>query len=369
MAHSFSRFCLFSCSVLCVLCVSVFNSFADWPIFRGNALQNGVAATPLPDKLDILWKIQVKDSIESAAAIVGEVVYFGSFDEHLYAVSLKDGSPVWKYKAGPIKAPPSVHKDAVYVGDEEGVFHCVDARTGTTRWTFETDGEITSGANFTEGRVLVGSHDSTLYCLTLDGKLVWKFRTEGPVNGSPVVANNLTFVAGCDSNLHILDVIKGKELAKIDLEGQAGATAAVVGQQLYVGTMANQVKAIDLVKNDVLWTYEPQRAQPFYASAAATDKLVIVGGRDKLVHALDRVKGTLAWTFPTKGRVDSSPVVAGNRVYVGSMDGHLYVLDAAKGTEAQKLDLGRAIVAAPAVANNRLVIGTTDGSLYCLGKK
>jgi outer membrane protein assembly factor BamB len=363
------RFRLFSSSILCVLCVFVVNAFADWPIFRGNALQNGVADTPLPDKLEILWKTKVKDSIESTAAIVGETVYFGSFDEHLYAVSLTDGKEKWKYKAGPIKAAPSVYKNAVYVGDEEGMFHCVDMKTGTRRWTFETGGEITSGANFTGDRVLVGSHDSTLYCLTLEGKLAWKFKTEGPVNGSPVVAKNLTFVAGCDSNLHVVDVAQGKELAKIDLDGQAGATAAVVGQQLYVGTMANQVKAVDLVKNDILWTYEPNRAQPFYASAAVTDNLVIVGGRDKLVHALDRAKGTATWTFATKGRVDSSPVVVGNRVYVGSMDGHLYVLDADKGTELQRLDLGQAIVAGPAVASNRLVIGTTDGSLYCLGKK
>ena len=33
------------------------------PLFRGNALQNGVAQSPLPDKLDIRWKIHVKDGI------------------------------------------------------------------------------------------------------------------------------------------------------------------------------------------------------------------------------------------------------------------------------------------------------------------
>jgi hypothetical protein len=29
---------------------------ADWHIFRGNALQNGVASSALPPKLEILWK-------------------------------------------------------------------------------------------------------------------------------------------------------------------------------------------------------------------------------------------------------------------------------------------------------------------------
>ena len=43
------------------------------------------------------------------------------------------------------------------------------------------------------------------------------------------------------------------------------------GKQLYVGTMTNEVKGIDLVKKAVLWTYESQKAQPFYGSAAVTD--------------------------------------------------------------------------------------------------
>jgi len=77
-------------------------------------------------------------------------------------------------------------------------------------------------------------------------------------------------------------------------------------------------------KAQIAWTFEPQRSQPFYSSAAVTDKLVIVGGRDKLVHALDRAKGKEVWTFPTKGRIDSSPVVVGDRVFVGSLDGNLY---------------------------------------------
>src|SRR5438128_1529386 len=70
---------------------------ADWPLFRGNPLQNGIAQSPLPDTLDIRWKIQVKDGIEAAAAIVKDTVYFGAFDQYLYAVNLPDGKEKWKY--------------------------------------------------------------------------------------------------------------------------------------------------------------------------------------------------------------------------------------------------------------------------------
>src|SRR5262249_24254992 len=148
---------------------------ADWTIFRGNAEQTGIAAgSALPDPLEIRWKMKLKESVEGTAAVVGDTVYVGCLDEHLYALDLADGKVKWKYKAGAIKATISVKDGAVYAGDEDGMFHCVDAKTGATRWNFETGGEITSGANFAGEHILFGGWDSTLYCLTKQGKLAWK---------------------------------------------------------------------------------------------------------------------------------------------------------------------------------------------------
>ncbi|MBM4072783.1 MAG: serine/threonine protein kinase [Planctomycetes bacterium] len=342
---------------------------ADWRLFRGNPQQTGVADVALPEKLDILWKVQLKDGVEGTAAIAGDTVYVGAIGEFLYALDLRTGAEKWKYKAGPITSPASYHDGAVYIGDEDGIFHCVDASSGKKRWSFETNGEISSGANFSDDKIIFTGKDSMLYCLDSKGKLVWKFKTEGPVYGSATVAGGMTFVAGCDSHLHIVDLKTGKEAAKISLEGQAGSTPAAAGDRLFVGTMSNQFLAIDLKKKDIAWIYEPARAQGFYSSPAVTDKLILVGCRDRALHALDRVKGTKVWTFLTRGHVDSSPVVAGKNVLFGSKDGHLYVVDIEKGAEVQKLALGRSIIASPAVSNGRVVIGATDGLLYCLGKK
>ncbi len=343
----------------------------DWPLFRGNSLQTGVATATLPEQLDVLWKFPVKDAIESTAVIVGNVVYFGAMDEHLYALDLATGKEKWKYKAGPIKAPVSYRDNLLYVGDCDGKFHCVDAAKGTQKWVFETEGEIVSGANFAGDKILFGSGDEHLYCLTADGKKEWSFRVAGgPVMGTPAVVGDRTFAAGCDSTLHVIDVAKGKEVASLDLDGQVGASAAVSGDRLYVGTMSNQVLAIDWKKAEVAWKYEAvRRQQAFFSSAALTDSLVVLGSRDKRLHGIERQTGKPAWTFATEGRVDSSPVVVGQRVFVGSDDGKLYVLDLAKGTELKRFDLGGKVAASPAVGGGCLVVGTEKGVLYCLGAK
>ncbi len=194
--------------------------------------------------------------------------------------------------------------------------------------------------------------------------------TSGPVNGSPAVAGDRTFVAGCDSVLHIIDRTKGTELNSVDLGGQAAATAAVFGDKLYVGTMADEVHEVDWKNAALGWTFSPtKRAEPFFASAAVTDSIVVVGSRDKRIRGLDRKTGAEVWTFLTEADVDASPVVVGDRVYAGSLDGKLYVLDLAKGTEVTHYELDSGVSGSPAVAAGRLLVGTEKGTLYCFGAK
>jgi outer membrane protein assembly factor BamB len=346
---------------------------ADWPVFRGNAVQTGVATGELPNPLRVLWRHKAK-AFESSAAIAGGVVYVGCDDEIVYALSLADGKEIWKYKAGAgIKVGVAVSGDSVYAGDEDGKFHCIAAKTGEKRWIFDTQAEITAAANFDGEKVLFGASDNFLYCLDKNtgGKPLWTFKVPGgPVMGSPAIIGGKTFVAGCDSTLHVIDVANGKELESVELSGQVGATPALIGDFLYVGTITNQVQAVDWKKKAVSWTYEAKKKQqPFAASVAATKDLVLGASRDRCLHAIVRATGKSKWIFATDGRLESSPVVAGNRVYVGSNDGKLYVVDLTTGQRIQAIELGtKGILASPAVSDSRLVIGTLDGMLFCLGE-
>jgi outer membrane protein assembly factor BamB len=340
-----------------------------WPVSRRSAEQRGVASSTLPDKLEVLWTFKTDDAIEGAVAVKGGVVYAGSMDENLYAVDLASGKRRWKYKGGPFRAGPAVRGGSVYAGDLDGVLHCVDAAKGTKVWAFEAGAEV-GGINFHDRSILFTSHDEHLYCLSAAGKQLWKFKVDGQIYGSPAVAEGKTFLVGCDSKLHVLDVARGKELRAVDLGGQTGASAAVRADRLYVGTMRDEFLAIDWKKGSLAWTYTPEKRSPgFFSSPAVTDSLVVVGCRDNLVHAIDRKTGKESWTFPTRNKVDSSPVVAGGRVVVGSLDGNLYVLDLASGKLLQRLALDGPVNASPVVVAGKVLIGTQKGTLYCLGAR
>jgi outer membrane protein assembly factor BamB len=342
----------------------------DWLLFRRTPEQTGFTKAKAPEKLDVLWKFTTGDSIESAVAVADGVVFAASMDEHLYAIDLDTGKQKWKYKAGPFKAPPSVRNKLVYVGDLDGYLHCVDAAKGEKKWTFEAGGTEIGGANFHEGNVLFGSHDENLYSVSGMGKENWKFKIDGPIYGSVSVSQGKTFLAGCDSQLHVIDVKTGKADRSVDLGGQSAATAAVMGDVLYVGTMKNEVKAIDWKKGDEVWTYKGGRnTQAFYSSPAVSAQYVVIGNRDNRVHCIDRRTGKGVWRFVTENKVDGSPVIAGSHVVVGSLDAKLYVIDLEKGKEVASLALDGAISASPVVLDGKILIGTQKGTVYCLGKK
>jgi outer membrane protein assembly factor BamB len=86
------------------------------------------------------------------------------------------------------------------------------------------------------------------------------------------------------------------------------------------------------------------------------------------VHAIDIRSGKALWTFRTRARVDSSPAIAGGRVYIGSSDGRFYVLDLASGKKLWEYEGGAALVASPAIGGGRVVIGDYSGHVFCFGQ-
>ncbi|OWK44389.1 PQQ-binding-like beta-propeller repeat protein [Fimbriiglobus ruber] len=361
-----------TCAVL-ALPLAALVPAADWPVSRGDALMTGTSQVKLPDQLAERWVFKCKDSVEAAPAIDNGVAYVASMDKHLYAIDLTSGKEKWRASLGHMKAPPAVRGGRVYVGTIENQFYAVDAATGKVVWTFETGGEIDAGANFYKDTIIFGCHDSSLYCLTADGKKAWDLKIDGPINAASAVVGDRTFATGCsDGALHVVDATNGKDLGTIDLGGQTVGTAAVSGDLVVLGMMTNQVVAADWKTLKKAWEFEPKRRQqPFYASAAVTEKLVVAGSRDKKVYALDRATGKEVWNFVTEGSVDAAPVVVGNRVYVGCLSdmGEFYVLDLNTGKRVQEISLEGAVTGSVGVGPDCIVVGTEKGAVHCLGTK
>jgi eukaryotic-like serine/threonine-protein kinase len=360
--------------LLLILSLSV-ATFADtpadnWGQFRGNHSLTGVSQSNVPNSLKPVWTYEAGESIESSAAIVGGTVFVGSQKGELVALSLENGSVYWKFPTGsPIgESSPAYSGGVVYIGDYGGWINALNASDGRKLWAFKTGGEIKSSPVVVGDRVLIGSYDETLYCLSArSGSLLWKAKTNGPVHSTPGIADGMAFIAGCDEMFRAIRISDGKEVFTVSSGAYTGASPALRDGTAFYGTFDNVVLGVNLTERKIAWRYEhPQRKFPFYSSAAVTASRVVLGGRDKMVHGLT-LTGTSAWTFTTRARVESSPAIAGGRVFVGSNDGRFYVLNLNTGAKLWEFDAGAPLSASPAIANGRIVIGSQDGRLYCFG--
>lgn len=363
-----------------------------WPRFRGDSANTGVATDALPADLKLRWKFDTREArrslapatqsapssqpleepIQSTAAIADGVVYFGCDDGYAYAVALDSGVLRWAYHAGElVQSSPSVCGDLVLFGDDAGVLHAIERASGRKRWTFATEMSLLSGVNWADDdpeRLVVGSYDGWLYCLSPDGRLLWKYETGDRLHATPAVIDGQVLIAGCDGQLHVVKLADGSSVRRVPLGSVTGASAAVTGELAVIPTQGQQVVALRWRDGGRAWVFEDtQRQFPFHASPALVGRRAIVAGRDKRVRSIDLERGTQEWQFMARGRVDSSPVVAGERVFVGSDDGHVYGLSLTTGEVLWQYEIGAGIAASPAIGAGSLVIGATDGILYCFG--
>jgi len=350
-----------------------------WPTFRGGPTCDGVAASELPDKPEVIWRRSFKDtSFEATATIVDGTVYIGALDGgDFYALDLATGEERWKFHTDlGFKAAAAVRDGVVYVGDTDGKFYAFDAATGNVKWSLAIDNEISAGANFyrdklDQDKLLFTCENGNLYCVEpADGKKVWSYSIDNLLRCSPCVAGDRGFLAGCDGRLHIVNLDDGSGVDQIDIQDPTLSTPAAIGDMVYFGTQGSRFCGVKWREKRIDWTFEPKnKGQQVKSSAAVAEGLVVFGGKDKLIHALDAATGAEVWSTPVKAPIDSSPVVAGKRVFIGTDRGQLVSVDLKTGEQVWQYEAGGRFDASPAVAAGKLVIGNDAGDLYCFGAK
>ena len=118
--------------------------------------------------------------------------------------------------------------------------------------------------------------------------------------------------------------------------------------------------------NNLLWNVTT--GAPMGASAAIVGNKVYVPSNDGTVYCLSSADGSQVWTYalPRHPAISSSIAVANGYAYFGSYDSYVYCLDASTGAEAWHFKTGRTVQSSPAVVNGYVYIGSWDRSVYCL---
>ncbi len=189
----------------------------DWPTYRHDQGRSGSTTKPVATDVGVKWTTALGGRL-TAPVIAEGTVYVSQIDQHtIFALDEANGDRKWTFIAGArIDSPPTVYR----------------------------------------GRVVFGSTDGWVYCLTSDGELAWRYRAAPmdrrtmafeqleslwPVSGSVLIRDNTVHcVAGrsifLDGGLRLvrLDLQSGNKLSETLMDEKNPETGNNIQEKLQV---------------------------------------------------------------------------------------------------------------------------------------
>ncbi|HET9014108.1 MAG TPA: serine/threonine-protein kinase [Thermomicrobiaceae bacterium] len=325
-----------------------------------------IATTIEPVTERIVWSVQTGDEVRGTAAITAEHAFIGSYDQHLYALSLADGGILWRFRANRgVIARPLISDDLVIVGAEDHVVYALRAGTGRLAWTFRTAMPVRSSAAGYNDALVVGSDDGYCYCLDAhQGNLLWRQRAWGPIRSSPLINDDLVFVGSDDGSVHCFTATDGRPRWRAPLGRPVMSSPAMASQVLVVGGTDGGLHGLDIRSGARRWTLDTQG--PLIASPRLVGDLVIIGSTDGALYAVSALDGRQQWKQQVANQITATAAIDGGRAYVATVDGNVLCVALEDGETIWSHRIGSPIASSPVLGGGVLIVGALDGKIYGL---
>ncbi|MGH8003951.1 MAG: PQQ-binding-like beta-propeller repeat protein, partial [Limisphaerales bacterium] len=166
------------------------------------------------------------------------------------ALRADDGKPLWNLTLAPLSCPPLAADTVFYLADFEGKLNAIangkvvqSQKQPSALLCLEAAGD----------KLFAGGGDSSVFCFSgLDGKLLWKFKTDGKVR-SLAVGDSLVFFASTIGTVVACSVSRGGKLWERKLEALVNAPLLAAGGVVLVGTAEGRFLALSEKSGEIVW--------------------------------------------------------------------------------------------------------------------
>jgi len=132
---------------------------------------------------NVRWRFNSNMPIGHTPTVVGNTIYFGSYDKKVYALNATTGASAWPSPAtldSGVSTSPIVENGRVFVGSRGGYFYALNASNGSFIWQYPAAnaaplGTIAYSAAYDGTNLYFATNDNYAYALNANtGSLVWK---------------------------------------------------------------------------------------------------------------------------------------------------------------------------------------------------
>ncbi len=285
--------------------ISVGACYYDGKIYAGQ--QGGERFFYCVDATDgsLVWKKAIPGGwVWGSATVDDGLLYIPTVDGHALCMDAQNGHIVWMYPtAKSIPAEPAVDGNLVYFGSWSQSVYAFDKKTGDIVWK-QNGFWLDSGTLIAyKGKIYLPHHDNIF--MAMDGK-----------TGEILCEGNLQEEEKGDYSNFNASPCFYKNKAYFSARSGVGLR----GVPLY-----SQLHCVNPENAEIIWTYPEGGGLP--APATSRDYLYVASGSLPLVHCINPETGEPIWIYKMGNRVEEATLgIYGNLVYVLSSDGYLHAI-------------------------------------------
>ncbi|MBI2676254.1 MAG: PQQ-binding-like beta-propeller repeat protein [Candidatus Aenigmarchaeota archaeon] len=294
------------------------------------------------------------------------IMQSGDFISNLMMIEIRETAklhevPAFHFEAGggSIGSSAAIHKGIIYFGAQDNTLYAL-TKDGQLLWKFHTNGGVVSSPKILNEKIVFGCYDHSVYALNLDGKLLWKFDTEGKIISNPLIAEDTIFLGSEDQRLYAISQ-EGRKLWDFATEGKIASNASFSDGLIFFGSFDGNLYALT-TEGRLEWKLLAKG--PVFSTQSAKGK-VYASSADHNLYAAS-INGTLAWLFPTKDIIGfRNPVYADGKIYAGSDDRNMYCIDFS-GSLGWRFAAQERVVAPPLVHEGVAYFGDVGNNFFAV---
>lgn len=295
------------------------------------------------------WKYRTRGAIAASPAVSSTTTVVSSRDQFIHAVDTETGQARWRFEMQPplpsepdweyFAAAPVIVGDRVFAGSSDGHLYVLNLADGKLLWSFATRGRIRTAGLVQDGVVYQPSNDGFVYVLSAaNGALQWKFMTESAtlergtnfarqgIYTPPTLQDGLLVFGARDGRTYAVDVATQKEKWSFKYNTTWAMATTVDDGTVFVGWSINNIFcALNLATGRERWQFQ-SGAHVFTKPLVLGDD-VLFGCADGKIYCLNKNTGRKRWDYAVGREVYSAPIEHHGVLIFGSDDGALYALE------------------------------------------
>jgi outer membrane protein assembly factor BamB len=281
------------------------------------SIEKGRMAALDPDDLSVIWvfppdteegnKLEL-ESIYAAPVVDGDTLYFGAYDGNIYALTARDGTPLWRFETGdPIVGALTLNDGTLYAASTNGLLYAIDTSQCTNACPATAAKTYDTGSSIWASPLLV---DDTIYLADMEGRLQainaltleridgFAFQTNAGLLMDPTLASDdRLLVAGIDGKLYALDPETGAEVWNEPVSGGNWfwGKPLVDGDTVFIGDLDGKVHAVQLSDGASRWADTFSAEGPVRSAPLLVDDTLIIVDRGGNAYGLNPDDGSPLW--------------------------------------------------------------------------